>query len=670
MSKRPYDSKKDPIEQVEALDRAQELFIPVHGHVLLYPEEIAVIDHPSFQRLRRVRQLGMAHMVFPGATHTRFEHSVGAVHVAQLIVNHINHNFRRRELTAEVGDWVCCGVDYPTARFIRLAALLHDIGHLPVGHTLEDELGHLRHHDGSERLSLVSERCYEQYEICRALKLDVGIERPAAGWSLRALVNAIYGPFAKRIAVPVEPFILLSHIVCKPPKGEDKVKIAQWDLIRQKIEESFDLSVCRDIVGNTICADFLDYLFRDWHHLGKSLYHDKRLYQYMEVRSHTRQGGTNDGPAKFVINIGPVEKIRHDALTDILELLDARYKLGETVLFHRTKLSLTGVLDRCLLEIWDLYQRLGVAEDRYKTALEDLLLESSDDGLVGVLKKLAAGATSEIKRKLQHSLKAERDDIEGQMGGSPELYPTVAGAGDSRGATGCTDRNGPETLAIGELQAQVNLIDRLIERLRDREVYTLGHKLRMSDFSGPHNSENPRVSKLLSLYEAPKHRLEFLRGIEALCGLPVGSTVMYSPHDARMNAKIAEVNLLVEGSVSAFDKYERDQQDSGLTRGALRAQVNRFYELWSAHVFVERSCWDRLPPSAQQNLQSVFKCFFFQMDPTADSKIAREQIECSVGAVRHEMLQPAFRAIFGNPPAVEKFKDFKFPSGLAFDIKH
>src|ERR1700730_9381791 len=72
----------------------QELFLPIHGHVELHREELAVIDHPSFQRLRRVRQLGLAHMVFPGATHTRFEHCVGAVHVAQLIINHVNKNFR------------------------------------------------------------------------------------------------------------------------------------------------------------------------------------------------------------------------------------------------------------------------------------------------------------------------------------------------------------------------------------------------------------------------------------------------------------------------------------------------------------------------------------------------------------------------------------------------
>src|SRR5208337_2922119 len=130
MEKSSHDPKVDHPRQLRAMDAAQELFVPVHGHIVLYPEEIAIINHPTFQRLRRVRQLGLAHMVFPGATHTRFEHSVGAVHVAQMIIDHVNWNFRKSLETLLSGPWKYGGVNYPTARFIRLGALLHDIGHL------------------------------------------------------------------------------------------------------------------------------------------------------------------------------------------------------------------------------------------------------------------------------------------------------------------------------------------------------------------------------------------------------------------------------------------------------------------------------------------------------------------------------------------------------------
>ena len=190
----------------------------------------------------------------------------------------------------------------------------------------------------------------------------------------------------------------------------------------------------------------------------------------------------------------------------------------------------------------------------------------------------------------------------------------------------------------------------------------------MSDFNEPHNEENQRLKKLLALYEIPKNRLNFLRGVETLCGVREGSCVMYCPHDASMNAKVAKVNLLIEGDVKPFDKYEADQGNSGLTRGALNAQVNRFYELWSAHIFMHRSSWDRLTAAARLNLQSVIKRSLFHMDPTEDLQIARSQMEYSVRAIREETLQAVYRACPGNSPAVEKFKGFTFPSGMPFDI--
>src|SRR5258708_2869154 len=131
-------------------------------------------------------------MVFPGATHTRFEHSVGAVHVAQLIVNHVNHNYRKNTSQIARGDWISGGINFPLARFIRLGALLHDIGHLPFGHTLEDELDHLKSHDGPERLSLVAETRYAEHEVQDGSGLKP-LTRPPNGWSLQDLVDALFG---------------------------------------------------------------------------------------------------------------------------------------------------------------------------------------------------------------------------------------------------------------------------------------------------------------------------------------------------------------------------------------------------------------------------------------------------------------------------------------------
>src|SRR5258708_37250794 len=167
----------------------------------------------------------------------------------------------------------------------------------------------------------------------------------------------------------------------------------------------------KDIVGNTSCADFLDYLHRDWYHIGKPMYYDRRLFQYMEVRKPLNLEESPREPC-FVINVGGGERIRHDAHTDILELLNARYKLAETVLFHRTKLALTGLLDRVLMESGELFQQLGLSVAQHGELLETLLLESSDDGLVGVLRKLSAGGTAKNKEHFQRAVDSERETVE------------------------------------------------------------------------------------------------------------------------------------------------------------------------------------------------------------------------------------------------------------------
>jgi uncharacterized protein len=166
----------------------QELYLPVHGHVNLYREEIAIIDHPSFQRLRRVRQLGFAQMVFPGGVHTRLEHSIGAVHAAQVIIDHVNENFKLLHSEEAFGDWRISEIPPEVARLIRLGALLHDIGHLPFGHTLEDELNHLRPHDGPGRIEMLADKTYPHYDLQRSV---AAVVRPAEGWSLRALLDKL-----------------------------------------------------------------------------------------------------------------------------------------------------------------------------------------------------------------------------------------------------------------------------------------------------------------------------------------------------------------------------------------------------------------------------------------------------------------------------------------------
>jgi uncharacterized protein len=108
-------------------------------NIVLEPAAARVVDTPAFQRLRYVRQLGHAFLVYPGATHSRFEHVLGAYGLA------------RRALAGLRDRGALAGLADRDALFIRLGALLHDIGHYPFSHALE-ESGFTSHEQIGQRL--------------------------------------------------------------------------------------------------------------------------------------------------------------------------------------------------------------------------------------------------------------------------------------------------------------------------------------------------------------------------------------------------------------------------------------------------------------------------------------------------------------------------------------
>ncbi|MCH9626402.1 MAG: hypothetical protein S4CHLAM2_00240 [Chlamydiales bacterium] len=100
---------------------------PVHGFIRFGELEQRVIDSRPFQRLRYIRQMGVAYLVYPGATHTRFEHSLGVMELVSRIFDAIGHDLPEQKR----GYW---------RQILRLAALCHDMGHLPFSHTAEKVL--------------------------------------------------------------------------------------------------------------------------------------------------------------------------------------------------------------------------------------------------------------------------------------------------------------------------------------------------------------------------------------------------------------------------------------------------------------------------------------------------------------------------------------------------
>jgi HD superfamily phosphohydrolase len=129
---------------------------PVYGFITVpYPIVFDIIEHPYFQRLRRIKQLGLTHLVYPGALHTRFHHTLGAMHLMGLAIE---------ELRAKGYD-----ITEEEAVGVTLAILMHDIGHGPFSHALEHSIvSGVNHEDLS---ALFMERLNEHFNG----QLDVAI---------------------------------------------------------------------------------------------------------------------------------------------------------------------------------------------------------------------------------------------------------------------------------------------------------------------------------------------------------------------------------------------------------------------------------------------------------------------------------------------------------------
>jgi len=117
--------------RASAMAAVYEIRDPIHGTIVISEDERRVVDHPWVQRLRYIRQLGFVSLVYPGAVHDRFQHSLGVMHLAGARI--------RRLVEARVpglAGFAAVDLDYAT-RVARFAGLLHDVGHAPFSHTCE-----------------------------------------------------------------------------------------------------------------------------------------------------------------------------------------------------------------------------------------------------------------------------------------------------------------------------------------------------------------------------------------------------------------------------------------------------------------------------------------------------------------------------------------------------
>jgi len=121
-----------------------DIIDPIHDFIRVYDHELITIDDPIFQRLRRIRQLSGAHLTYPSAQHTRFEHSLGVMHISSQAGQALHEKGILKSDDIEI---------------LRLAGLLHDIGHGPFSHLFEEIIGQKKfsHEDFGKEIILKSE---------------------------------------------------------------------------------------------------------------------------------------------------------------------------------------------------------------------------------------------------------------------------------------------------------------------------------------------------------------------------------------------------------------------------------------------------------------------------------------------------------------------------------
>ena len=271
--------------------RHYEIRCPIHGFISLNDWEWEVISQPAFQRLRKIRQLAWTDYVYPGAMHTRFEHSLGVMHTVTLLYDAIRKS-SENVLTSELA-YNDAGLERDR-QLVRFAALLHDVGHAPFSHASED----LMPDQGNGK-----RYAHEDYSVAviRTALREAIEQHP---------LNANYGFRAEDIAALIG-------------SGNAKQSVF-W----------------RDLISGQMDADRMDYLLRDTYHAGVQ-YGRFDLHRLISTITAIR------GTEGHLPSLGIVEGGVHAAEALVL----ARYFMFTQVYFHKTRVAYDMHLRRAMKEL-------------------------------------------------------------------------------------------------------------------------------------------------------------------------------------------------------------------------------------------------------------------------------------------------------------------------------
>jgi len=280
---------------------------PLWNNIRVDELTLSLIDTDIFQRLRYVRQLGLAYLVYPGATHTRFEHAVGTYHLA------------RGTLAMMAERQVLGDVDPVEQAVIRAAALLHDVGHYPFSHALE-EIGQLHHEDVARPLitsgaisDLLSEGISDDAPR-RVFELVIGKSR-----------SPLQGLISGSLDLDKIEYLKRDAFMCGVPYGEIDV-----DRLTNSLLVLDDPETGRPAIGvlekglsaleSLLFAKYQMYRNVYWHHAVRSA---TAMYKRM-VDDALRAGAIDAELLPSYTDEGLLHRLEHAAPSTLLDSLKTR----------------------------------------------------------------------------------------------------------------------------------------------------------------------------------------------------------------------------------------------------------------------------------------------------------------------------------------------------------
>ena len=330
---------------------------PIHGAIEVTAAERAVVDSPQFQRLRNVKQLGFADLAFPGATHTRYAHGLGAMAVATRVWEALGS-----KLELEPAD---------RARFrqmVRLAVLFHDLGHAPLSHATEKIMPPVAALDlpawvREEGEAPDRQAHHEDYTL--KLVLDSGLA----------------AELTKRFSsIGIAPADIAGLICGKRPPGPDPYRSGGRDF----------LPILRSLVSGELDADRMDYLQRDSFYTGVNYGKFDLDWLIQNVATVERDGQV------FLA-------LQHRAVFAFEDFLLSRYHMFLSVYFHYASVGYEVLLQRYCETNGGEYALPGDV---------DAYLEHDDITLLSALRASKNPWARRVVRRQGYRMLIETNDVE------------------------------------------------------------------------------------------------------------------------------------------------------------------------------------------------------------------------------------------------------------------